>query len=119
VSSAAVLEHPCLADCKESPCGVCRQVKRARQRALACGYRGPHFTGPEWRALLFSCGWRCLSCGTGEDLSVDHVVPLSLGGANTIENVQVLCQECNGEKGLAATDYRPSSIRGGENGIAP
>jgi 5-methylcytosine-specific restriction endonuclease McrA len=86
-----------------------RQVRRAQTRARSYGYRGPHFTGPEWLALLEASGGVCLACGTDEDLSVDHVVPLSLGGSNTIENIQPLCVACNCEKGATVQDYRERS----------
>ena len=57
------------------------------RRAEALGYRGPHFTEEEWLALLEECGHRCLSCGAVEDLSADHVIPLGLGGPNTIDSL--------------------------------
>jgi 5-methylcytosine-specific restriction endonuclease McrA len=43
------------------------------------------------------------------DLTADHNVQLSLGGSNAISNIQPLCGECNGAKGLATTDYRPEA----------
>jgi hypothetical protein len=46
---------PC-SDCKAKLYGVCRQVKRARQRAVAHGYEGSHFPGSEWLALLEASG---------------------------------------------------------------
>jgi 5-methylcytosine-specific restriction endonuclease McrA len=78
----------------------------ARRRALAFGYEGEHFTLEEWLALVDFYGGRCLRCSTREKLSVDHIVPLSLGGSNDIDNIQPLCEGCNGEKGLDSTDYR-------------
>jgi 5-methylcytosine-specific restriction endonuclease McrA len=51
----------------------------------------------------------CLACGTTEDLSVDHVIPLSLGGSKRIENIQPLCRTCNSEKGATVRDYRERS----------
>jgi hypothetical protein len=44
-------------------------------------------------------GFRCLHCGTTERLSLDHIHPWSLGGADAIENLQTLCQPCNSRKG--------------------
>jgi 5-methylcytosine-specific restriction endonuclease McrA len=79
---------------------------RAKRRARACGYEGPHFTGAKWLALLEACGHRRHSCSSSEDPTVDHIIPLGLGGFNTIENVQVLCAACNSEKGDDKTDYR-------------
>jgi 5-methylcytosine-specific restriction endonuclease McrA len=81
--------------------------KRARQRAAAYGYCGEHFTLEEWEALVEVNGRVCLACGAAEILSVDHIVPLSLGGSNTTGNIQPLCETCNSLKGGAVRDYRP------------
>lgn len=42
---------------------------------------------------------RCLRCGTSERLSLDHIVPWSRGGPDTIDNLQTLCTPCNSRKG--------------------
>ena len=91
-----------------APSPYARQVSRARFRARQRGYQGDHFTGSEWLALVQKCGGRCLACSASGDLTVDHVVPLSLGGPNTIDNIQPLCTECNGIKGCETRDYRTS-----------
>ena len=44
-------------------------------------------------------GWKCLHCSTPERLSLDHIHPYSLGGADTLENLQTLCRPCNSRKG--------------------
>jgi hypothetical protein len=44
--------------------------------------------------------------GATEELSVDHVIPLSLGGSDRFENLQVLCRDCNSLKGDTVADYR-------------
>lgn len=31
--------------------------------------------------------------------TVDHIVPLSLGGTDTLDNVQLTCKRCNSSKG--------------------
>lgn len=41
----------------------------------------------------------CQMCGTEERLSVDHIVPRSLGGDDNASNLQVLCSSCNSSKG--------------------
>ena len=46
-------------------------------------------------------GGRCVACGASFDLQYDHVIPLALGGADTVENLQILCAPCNQEKGAA------------------
>jgi 5-methylcytosine-specific restriction endonuclease McrA len=94
---------------------MCQQRENAKRRAAASGYLGKHFTTQQWRALLEYFGHRCLACGASaqadEDLSVDHVIPLSLGGSNAIENIQPLCETCNSLKGATIRDYRPSFAR--------
>lgn len=44
-------------------------------------------------------GYRCAQCGTAEDLTIDHIYPKSLGGADTEDNLQTLCRSCNSRKG--------------------
>lgn len=44
-------------------------------------------------------GYRCVQCGTSEDLTIDHIHPKSLGGADTADNLQTLCRPCNCRKG--------------------
>ncbi len=44
-------------------------------------------------------GGRCAQCGSGFELQYDHVIPFSLGGAATVENLQILCSDCNRAKG--------------------
>ncbi len=47
-------------------------------------------------------GFRCSQCGhdasDGVKLEVDHVVPHSLGGDDSISNLQTLCNRCNAGK---------------------
>jgi hypothetical protein len=38
---------------------------------------------------------RCVQCGANDYLEYDHMIPFSKGGANTLNNVQLLCRRCN------------------------
>jgi hypothetical protein len=41
----------------------------------------------------------CVLCASIENLTIDHIVPLSKGGSDNIENLQCLCSHCNRKKG--------------------
>jgi len=81
-------------------------VKAQNARALKMGAAGT-FTYEEWMLLCEHFEDKCVSCGQPNDrLCMDHVVPLSRGGTNFIENLQPLCRPCNSGKRAKSTDYR-------------
>ena len=43
-------------------------------------------------------GGKCTQCGSTSYLEFDHIIPHTKGGANTLENVQLLCRSCNLKK---------------------
>ncbi len=50
------------------------------------------------RAVFARDEWACQYCGTGSDLTVDHVIPRSKGGSSEWENVVACCASCNRRK---------------------
>ena len=38
---------------------------------------------------------QCTRCGAQVDLQFDHIIPVAKGGGNTIDNIQILCGDCN------------------------
>jgi hypothetical protein len=51
------------------------------------------------KAAMERDAYRCRHCETWKDLTVDHIIPLCMGGADDLENLQTLCQPCNSMKG--------------------
>ena len=44
-------------------------------------------------------GGRCVSCGATFDLQFDHIIPVAMGGSNSVDNIELLCGDCNRRKG--------------------
>jgi len=53
------------------------------------------------KAVFDRDGGRCVQCGGNFDLQYDHLIPFSLGGASTVQNLQILCAVCNRDKGAS------------------
>ena len=46
---------------------------------------------------------KCVKCGSQEKLEFDHIIPFADGGSNTERNIQLLCEQCNRQKGKNVT----------------
>ena len=88
------------------------QTIKARRRARKLKNGGNFFLGDWWK-IKKKFDYQCLKCGKKEPkikLTIDHVIPLKLGGRNSKENIQPLCFNCNCSKGVKIMDYRKNSI---------
>ena len=90
--------------CKDCNLHVFAQRRRARLMAAEGSY-----TLAEWTELISQFD-RCPVClrtwasipprkGFKSAITVDHIIPLSKGGSNGIDNIQPLCYSCNSRKG--------------------
>ena len=78
-----------------------RVIKRLRIESLS------HSFG-EWENLKKQYGYICPSCKQPEPiitLTEDHIIPLSKGGSDLIENIQPLCLKCNMKKHTKIIKY--------------
>jgi len=62
--------------------------------------------------LIALYGPTCMAPGCESiDPELDHIVPLSKGGAHAVDNFQLLCRSCNSSKGnRSSADYRPVQV---------
>ncbi|MBE3040307.1 MAG: HNH endonuclease [Chloroflexi bacterium] len=74
--------------------------------------KGSH-TEKEWLILVDFCGNKCVRCGAsvndlyGGKLCKDHIIPICLGGNDSIKNIQPVCRNCNTAKTNSQEDLRP------------
>jgi 5-methylcytosine-specific restriction endonuclease McrA len=81
------------------------RVMASKRRALKINVEG-EFTASEFLAL----GSMCLCCGRSDvPMTADHVIPLTKGGSNNIDNIQPLCGPCNSTKHDKIIDYRKAA----------
>lgn len=52
-----------------------------------------------FKKLLHKYKFSCVECGSKEKLSIDHIKPVSKGGTDEFNNLQILCKTCNSKKG--------------------
>jgi hypothetical protein len=77
-----------------------RQEVDAMERVIGYTQRQGRTAIPEAVKLLV---WtrdegQCIRCGSKENLHFDHIIPVSKGGGNTEDNIQILCEYCNLQK---------------------
>ena len=46
-------------------------------------------------------GNACVRCGSTNDLTLDHILPQSIGGPHIAENLRVMCRACNSARPVA------------------
>lgn len=78
----------------------------------------------EWASRYISEGLRaevldrdghaCKWCAAGDNLEIDHIVPISKGGTGAKENLQVLCRACNRSKRAKSVEQLATQMRSPE-----
>lgn len=71
----------------------CIKADKRRQQKL-----GSSHTLEEWENIKKKNNYKCKTCKKSIKLTRDHIIPLSKGGSNNINNIQPLCGPCNSKK---------------------
>ena len=74
------------------------KAKRHNRRARELNAPG-HCTPEQLEARMAYCGYKCIYCGSDEDIQVDHIIPLARGGSQWPANQAPACGTCNRQKG--------------------
>ena len=73
-------------------------AKRKKARRAASQHARKDFESQKKDLLLTllksGTAYQCAKCGVRDNLSIDHIKPVSKGGGNGIENLQILCRPC-------------------------
>ena len=88
-----------------------RAFKEKRREIRKLGNGGSHTFG-DWQTLKAQYNWTCPACKRKESeikLTEDHIIPISRGGSDNIENIQPLCGSCNSKKRTLIVKYAPGS----------
>jgi len=76
-----------------------RRIAREYARRRRAAIMGNPMEPVDEQAIFERDGFRCVYCGATSQLELDHVVPLSRGGAHCADNLVVACRSCNASKG--------------------
>jgi 5-methylcytosine-specific restriction endonuclease McrA len=81
--------------CKKHPKRIAhlKSNRYARERSAI----GSH-TFEQWEDMKIEYNNKCAFCREEKKLTKDHIIPLSEGGTNYIDNIQPLCRNCNSKK---------------------
>ena len=55
-------------------------------------------TKKEWIDILKANNYSCKYCWSGDNIEIDHIIPISKWWNHTKENLQPLCRNCNAKK---------------------
>lgn len=81
--------------------GLQKQRTQAKAKKEAANRRRSQFAAQRDHLMLQLIerdGYECQTCKTVDDLTIDHIIPLSKGGSDELENLQLLCRRCNSLK---------------------
>jgi 5-methylcytosine-specific restriction endonuclease McrA len=114
ISHYAVRHGARCAQCKHKAERLAHKRQDEKREMLKRGIKSEAI----WRSKVFALdGWRCRRCKckvqkkdiyAANAAELDHIIPLSKGGAHAYDNVQTLCRRCNANK---SNNMMPTQLR--------
>lgn len=77
---------------------LCSVEKRRGANMMVARMKDTH-TAKEWKDMLDTHEGICVYCQVAPATTKDHIVPVSRGGSNGIQNIAPACRACNSSKG--------------------
>lgn len=90
------------------------RLRQAGQLRTDLGAIPPHNSKANRTKLYGEQGGNCAGCGTHfepQHLEVDHIIAKSKGGTDHIQNLQLLCGNCNQIKGDRGMEYLKAKLQ--------
>lgn len=75
--------------------------KRMKESERRCKLTSGKFLENDWLIIKNNFGNKCGICKKSEtevEITIDHIIPLNLGGKHSKENIMPLCRSCNSRK---------------------
>ncbi len=68
------------------------------------------------RIAMLGPNAECSACGVGwneneDNLTMDHIIPVAMGGSGHKNNMQVMCESCNQKKGNRIKRFYPADLK--------
>ena len=78
----------------------CMELYRKKKPTIFYEGDKRHSISSELRQRIFNRdNGQCCKCGSKHNLEIDHIIPVSKGGATSLKNLELLCLKCNRSKG--------------------
>ena len=76
-----------------------QRVQKSKEKK--CKIKRKHYSQSTRKMIYNAADGRCQLCGRKilyDEMTLDHIVPLAMNGADEVENLQCACRVCNAQK---------------------
>lgn len=77
---------------------ACKKISRHKRRARMAAVTRVPYTASELVTHFHLFSDECIYCGSKDNLTADHVIPIAKGGHDSLDNILPCCFSCNSSK---------------------